>query len=78
MSVALLDIGAVRDWPGVCGSFAPGGTLPAKKYFTWAAVAFVAFYVIREPDGASRSVQSAAEGIASAAGAMATFVTELT
>jgi hypothetical protein len=52
--------------------------LPAKKYFTWAAVAFVAFYVIRQPDGAARSVQNAAVGIASAAGSFATFVTELT
>ncbi|MEW2357907.1 MULTISPECIES: hypothetical protein [Thermomonosporaceae] len=52
--------------------------MPAKKYFTWAAAAFVAFYVIKQPDGAAGSVRSAAEGIASAAGAMATFVTELT
>ncbi|MFF5262595.1 hypothetical protein ACFY4C_26980 [Actinomadura viridis] len=51
--------------------------LPAKKYITWAAVAFVAFYMIKHPDGAARSVQTAADGISSAAGSLATFVTEI-
>lgn len=51
--------------------------MPAKKYMTWAAAAFVAFYVINQPDGAVRSVESAANGIASAAGSLATFVNAL-
>jgi hypothetical protein len=51
--------------------------VPAKKYMTWAAVAFVAFYVIKQPDGAAQSVESAANGIASAAGSLATFVNAL-
>jgi hypothetical protein len=51
--------------------------VPAKKYMTWAAVAFVAFYVIKQPDGAAQSVESAASGIASAAGSLATFVNAL-
>ncbi|GAA4102899.1 MULTISPECIES: hypothetical protein [Actinomadura] len=51
--------------------------MPAKKYVTWAAMAFVAFYVIREPGGAAQSVNHAASGIASVADSLATFVTEL-
>ena len=51
--------------------------MPAKKYLTWAAVAFVAFYVIKQPDGAAQSVESAATGLASAAGSIATFVETL-
>ncbi|WP_199487295.1 hypothetical protein [Actinomadura spongiicola] len=51
--------------------------MPAKKYMTWVAVAFVAFYVIRQPDGAAQSVENAANGLASAAGSLATFVNAL-
>jgi hypothetical protein len=51
--------------------------LPAKKYLTWAAAAFVAFYVFTQPDGAARSVQTAADGIASVAGSVTTFVNAL-
>ncbi|GGU95694.1 hypothetical protein ACFHW2_15365 [Actinomadura sp. LOL_016] len=48
--------------------------MPAKKYLTWAAVAFVAFYVVTQPDGAARSVESAAGGLADAAGSVITFM----
>lgn len=51
--------------------------MPAKKFMTWAAVAFVAFYVVKQPDGAAQSVENAANGIASAAGSLATFVNAL-
>lgn len=51
--------------------------MPAKKYITWAAAAFVAFYVITQPDGAARSVESAATGLSSAADSIATFVNSL-
>ncbi|QXJ27046.1 hypothetical protein AGRA3207_004185 [Actinomadura graeca] len=51
--------------------------MPAKKYMTWAAAAFVAFYVIREPDRPARSVGRAAGGLASAAGSLSTFVNAL-
>lgn len=51
--------------------------MPAKKYITWAAAAFVAFYVIKQPDGAAQSVESAANGIASAADSLAAFVNAL-
>lgn len=51
--------------------------MPAKKYLTWAALAFVAFYVIKQPDGAAQSVENAANGLASAAGSLATFVETL-
>ncbi|WP_168221174.1 hypothetical protein [Actinomadura sp. WMMA1423] len=51
--------------------------MPAKKYITWAAAAFVAFYVITQPDGAARSLETAASGLSSAAGSVATFVNSL-
>ncbi|WP_165964514.1 hypothetical protein [Actinomadura sp. KC216] len=51
--------------------------MPAKKYATWVAVAFVAFYVINQPDGAAQSVENVAGGLASAAGSLATFVNAL-
>ena len=51
--------------------------MPAKKYMTWAAAAFVAFYVFSRPDSAAGSVESAANGLASAAGSLATFVNAL-
>lgn len=51
--------------------------MPAKKYITWVAAAFVAFYVFKQPDGAARSVENAANGLASAAGSVATFVNAL-
>ncbi|MEV0659989.1 hypothetical protein ACIBI3_03075 [Actinomadura luteofluorescens] len=51
--------------------------MPAKKYITWAAAAFVAFYVITQPDGAAESVENAAMGISSAADSLATFVNSL-
>ena len=51
--------------------------VPAKKYMTWVAVAFVAFYVINQPDGAAQSVENVAGGLASAAGSLATFVNAL-
>lgn len=51
--------------------------VPAKKYMTWVAVAFVAFYVIKQPDGAAQSVETAANGLASAAGSLTAFVNAL-
>lgn len=51
--------------------------MPAKKYMTWAAVAFVAFYLLRSPQGAAHAVNSAAGGLASAAGSLAEFFNAL-
>ncbi|XVQ10931.1 hypothetical protein ACQP1W_51995 [Spirillospora sp. CA-255316] len=51
--------------------------MPAKKYITWAAAAFVAFYVVKQPDGAARSLNDAADGLASVAGSLVTFVNTL-
>ena len=51
--------------------------MPAKKHLTWAAVAFVAFYVVKQPDAAARSLNDVAGGLASVAGSLATFVTTL-
>lgn len=51
--------------------------VPAKKYATWAAAAFVAFYLLKSPEGAAVSVHNAAGGLASAAGSLARFVDAL-
>lgn len=51
--------------------------VPAKKYVMWVAVAFAAFYVIKQPDGAGQSVADAASGLASAAGSVTTFIEAL-
>jgi hypothetical protein len=48
--------------------------LPAKKYVAWVAAAFVAFYIFKQPDGAAQSVHHAANGLASAADSLTTFV----
>lgn len=48
-----------------------------KKYLTWAAVAFVAFFLFTQPEGAAGIVHSAANGIMSAADSLSTFVTSL-
>ncbi|GAA2618954.1 MULTISPECIES: hypothetical protein [Actinomadura] len=51
--------------------------MPAKKYVTWVAVAFVAFYVFKQPEGAAQSVNNAANGLANAADSLAAFVSAL-
>lgn len=51
--------------------------VPAKKYVTWAAAAFVAFYLVRSPRGPADSVTDAAGGLASAAGSLARLVNPL-
>lgn len=51
--------------------------MPAKKYVTWAAAAFVAFYLMRSPEGAADTVHNAAGGLASAADSLARFVNAL-
>lgn len=51
--------------------------VPAKKYATLAAVAFVMFYLVSRPDEAAQTVNTAAAGFASAAGSLARFVNEL-
>ncbi|MCW2904472.1 MAG: hypothetical protein JWO67_6737 [Streptosporangiaceae bacterium] len=51
--------------------------MPAKRYVPWVATAFVLCYMLRSPATAGRTVETAAGGLASAAGALATFVDEL-
>lgn len=51
--------------------------MPMKKYLTWAAVAFVIFYLLKQPTGAANVVHNAASGLASAANSLATFVNSL-
>lgn len=48
-----------------------------KKYLSWAAIAFVAFYLFTSPEGAAGIVESAASGLMSAADSLSTFVTAL-
>lgn len=48
-----------------------------KKYLTWAAVAFVVFYLINSPEGAASFVRGAAGGLASAADSLSRFVNAL-
>ena len=55
------------------GSTSPSGVqtvaVTRRPHPAWlvAAVAFVAFYVVKQPDGAARTVETAANGLASAA-----------
>ncbi len=48
-----------------------------KKYIMWAAIAFVAFYLLSQPQGAASVVNSAASGLQSAANSLATFINAL-
>jgi hypothetical protein len=48
--------------------------VPAKKYAKWVAAAFLAFYVISQPDGAAKVLNQVANGLASAGESVATFV----
>lgn len=51
--------------------------MPLKKYLTWAALAFVAFYLINEPTGAAGLIHNAASGLASMATSLSQFVNAL-
>lgn len=48
-----------------------------KKYLTWAAVAFVLFFLLSSPEGAAEVVQSAVDGLMSAGESLSTFVNSL-
>jgi hypothetical protein len=62
---------------GQCVSALREAEVPAKRYVPWVATAFVLCYMLRSPATAGRTVETAAGGLASAAGALATFVDEL-
>ena len=48
-----------------------------KKYLSWAAIAFVAFFLFTSPEGAADIVSSAFSGLASAGESLSTFVNSL-
>lgn len=51
--------------------------MPAKKVLMLLGGAFVAFYLMKSPEGAAAAVHNAAGGIASAANSLARFVNAL-
>jgi hypothetical protein len=51
--------------------------VPAKKYVPWIATALVLCYLFASPGATDHRVETAAGGLASAAGALATFMNEL-
>lgn len=53
-------------------------TVTLKKVITWLVVAFVVFYVIRDPDRSAQVVKSAGHALGAAASSLAAFVGSLT
>ena len=49
-----------------------------KKYAGWLAIAFVLFFMITEPTGASSVIHSALHGLGRAFTGLSSFVTSLT
>jgi hypothetical protein len=49
----------------------------AKKVLTWVAIAFAVFYVLSQPTDAAAAVESAGNGLRTAADAIATFFNAL-
>jgi large-conductance mechanosensitive channel len=52
-------------------------TVNLKKVITWLILAFVVFYVIREPDQSAEIVKSAGRALGNAASSLAAFVGSL-
>ena len=46
-----------------------------KKWLKWGSVAFVAWYNVKQPDGAASVVQGALNGLGGAADSLSTFMT---
>jgi hypothetical protein len=53
---------------------APEVAVSLKKVITWLVVAFVVFYVIKQPDDSARMVRTAGIALGDAASQIATFV----
>jgi large-conductance mechanosensitive channel len=49
-------------------------TLGVKKVVAWLVIAFVVFYVIKQPDNSARLVRDAGHALGDAASSLATFV----
>jgi len=52
-------------------------TVSVKKIITWLVVAFVVFFVIKNPDDSANLVRSAGQALGNAATQLATFVGSL-
>ena len=52
-------------------------TLSVKKVIAWLVIAFVVFYVIKEPDDSAQLVRNAGHALGDAASSLATFVGSL-
>jgi hypothetical protein len=52
-------------------------TLSVKKVIAWLVIAFVVFYVIKEPDASAQLVRNAGRALGDAASSLATFVSSL-
>jgi hypothetical protein len=46
-----------------------------KKWLKWGSVAFVAWYIVKRPDGAASVVQGTLNGLGGAADSLSTFMT---
>lgn len=51
--------------------------MPIKKVLSWAAIAFVIFYLLSSPGAAANVVQTVAGGLGDAANSLSTFVNNL-
>lgn len=51
--------------------------MPLKKILTWVLIAFVVFYLVKQPDNAAGVVQSVAGGLGDAASSLSAFVNSL-
>ena len=51
--------------------------LSVKKVVAWLVIAFVVFYVIKEPDQSAQLVRNAGKALGDAASSLATFVSSL-
>jgi large-conductance mechanosensitive channel len=49
-------------------------TLGVKKVIAWLVIAFVVFYVVKQPDNSARLVREAGQALGDAASSLATFV----
>ena len=49
-------------------------TLGVKKVVAWLVIAFVVFYVIKQPDNSARLVREAGHALGDAASSLSTFV----
>ena len=54
-----------------------GSGVSLKKVLTWLAIAFVIFYLIKQPESSANIVRNAGEALGNAASSLADFVGSL-